>query len=63
VSLTIVRRDGGEPKEITAMESTSLQPGDVIKVTLTAPAQQSELSPATLGSIAAADGEIEGSSR
>jgi protein involved in polysaccharide export with SLBB domain len=63
VTFVIVRRDGSEPKEITATESTSLLPGDVIKVTLTASSQQSELSPATLGSIAAADGEIEGSSR
>ena len=63
VSFTIVRRDGGEPTAIAATESTSLLPGDVIKVTLTAPAQQSELSPATLGSIAAADGTLEESSR
>jgi polysaccharide export outer membrane protein len=63
VAFTIVRRDGGEPTAITATESTSLLPGDVIKVTLAAPAQQSELSPDTLGSVAAADGGLEESSR
>ena len=34
VTFTIVRRDGGEPTEISALELTVLLPGDVIKVTL-----------------------------
>ena len=63
ITFTIVRRDSGEPTEISALESTALLPGDVVKVTFASAAQQSVSSPSTLGSIVAADGKLEGSSR
>ena len=40
VTFTIVRRDGGQPTEISALELTALLPGDVIKIAFASPPQQ-----------------------
>jgi polysaccharide export outer membrane protein len=64
VTFTIVRREGGEPRDISALESTALLPGDVVKVNVTSsPSLQPVPSPVTLGSISAADAEFDGASR
>lgn len=48
---TIVRRRGGEPHESPALETTTLEPGDVVKVKLPAAARQTAAS-ASSGTIA-----------
>jgi hypothetical protein len=56
ISFSIVRREGGEPQEIPALESTALLPGDVVKIKATAPAQQPVASEAqSVGPISSAE--------
>jgi protein involved in polysaccharide export with SLBB domain len=57
VTYTIVRREAGQPQEIAALESTSLIPGDVVKVKVSAAPQQSVSAPVSFGSISTAASE------
>ncbi len=40
-AFAIVRREGGEPRESPALETTPLEPGDVVKVKISTPARRS----------------------
>jgi protein involved in polysaccharide export with SLBB domain len=62
VSFTIVRRENGESHDISALESTPLLPGDIVKVTVS-PSLQSTSASVPLGSISDAGNESEAMNR